>query len=111
MRRIEHPGVALQHYQCWRGLVVYLAVTALAITLADRFFHASAPEATTTAQSHSLKANIQHRDVDAGRWAAPVARLLPLPVPTPAQRVGLEDMALRAAPVTVGLYDRPPPIS
>jgi hypothetical protein len=111
VRRIEHPAVAQQRRLCWRGLVVYVAAAALVITLANRVLHHSVPETTITAQSHSPKARIQHRNVDACRWAAPVARLLPLPVPAPAHGVGLEDMALRAAPVTVGLYDRPPPLS
>jgi hypothetical protein len=99
-----------RHGPCWRGLVVYVAAAALAITLANRVFNGSIPR-NTTAQCHSAKAKIQHRDLDAFRWAAPVASILPLPLPAPTHPLLCEDKPLPPAPLKGGLYDRPPPVS
>jgi len=110
MEKAETADVAVRSVPWWRGLVIYVAVAALVITLADRVFHLSIPE-TSTAQCHSPRAKIQHRDKDAHRWAAPVAHFLPLPAPSPARRVMREHDPLQAVQVDGSLYDRPPPIS
>jgi hypothetical protein len=105
-----HNAAAGRFRLRWRGLVVGLAVASLVITLANRVFNSSSSE-TVTAQCHSPQAKIQHRDNDACRWAAPVARLQLLPASAPAPGLVYEDEPLRVTHVDGSLYDRPPPIS
>ena len=92
-----------------RGFVALLAIVALTVTLAGRVFHADIYN-TSSAHSASAYEKVQHRDVDASRWAPPEATYALLwatersPDIEPTEQVYFH-------PHYDSLYNRPPPVS
>ena len=92
-----------------RGAVVFLAIVALTVSLANRVPHGTIP-GNPVAQSFSSPAKIQHRDSDASQWVAPAAVFTFLWI---AESSVILDRGrnVRTRPQDDSLHNRPPPVS
>jgi hypothetical protein len=93
-----------------RGVVVFLAIMALTVSLADRVPHAVSVNKASAAHASSPAGKIQHRDQDESRWAAlPPAFTLLWASETSVPLV--EDKKVAVPQQDNSLHNRPPPVS
>lgn len=91
-----------------RAIVVWVAMLALAVTLALRTVHLPSGDAATF-QSNAQSAKIQHRNNDAVRWVPVIPTVLLAWSPIPFHVIVVQDEPLRSVFVDAGLNTRPPP--
>jgi len=90
------------------GLLIMLAVFALAVSLATRTFPVTSSQGPM-AQCWSTHGVRQHMDGDAAQWVPPVPVLLALQAPVFYHRVAPDDVRLPSLHFDENLYNRPPP--
>ncbi len=91
-----------------RRLVVWMAMIAVAVTLAGRTIHLPQTDVTSV-QANAVSAKVQHRSMDGVRWSPPVQAVFVLRPSTSFHIVVSRDELLPSAFVDFGLYTRPPP--
>jgi hypothetical protein len=94
----------------WRVALGSLIIVCLAVTLANRFRHI-ANVGQVDVRSCTPKVKVQHRDIGAQCWSAPVALFCFLQSPGTTQSSFLEAQTPPFLHVEGSRYNRPPPIS
>jgi hypothetical protein len=92
----------------WLGVLGSLIIVCLVLTLADRFRDASSV-GVVDVRSSAPKVDIQHRDLVAHCWSAPVAVFFFLPPPGTRHKIFSETPTLRFLHIEGSRYNRPPP--
>jgi hypothetical protein len=92
----------------WLGALGSLIIVCLVLTLADRFRDASSV-GVVDVRSSAPKVDIQHRDLVAHCWSAPVAVFFFLPPPGIRHNIFSEAPTLRFLHIEGSRYNRPPP--
>jgi hypothetical protein len=93
-----------------RGLVAFLTIFILTVSLAGRTFDPNLHSRTSVA-SQTDKAKIQHRHKSGSQWAPALDLLKPFYVAVCSQAVDPEQEPLFSPHVDDCLYNRPPPLS
>ena len=94
----------------WRAALGSLIIVCLTITLANRFRHISSI-GTVDVRSCTPKVKVQHRDIEAQYWSAPVSVFHFLQSSETAQKAFPKDQPSLFVHVEGSRYNRPPPVS
>src|SRR5207302_5692870 len=94
----------------WRLVLGSLVIVCLTLTLANRFRGVS-NVGPVDVRACTPKVKVQHRDVAAHGWSAPVPVLYSLQPSDVRHKTFFEARPPRFRSVEVSLYNRPPPIS
>ena len=109
MSLVGHEQTAEQRLLSRRGLVILVAISALAVSLASRVSTVTCVKASTV-QSSACTAKIQHLDKDAAQWVAPTATFTLLWATEPSVAVDRNE-SIPVRPPDDSLHNRPPPVS
>lgn len=92
-----------------RGLLVFVAVLGLTVSLAARLFSGEI-YSSTSIHSGSTCAKVQHRDSDASRWVPPIAVYVLLWTSQRSTDIQTSEQ-IQFHPHYDSLYNRPPPLA